>query len=109
MGRKEKNRFSQPKRGAAVTLLVKGGAKRDSVERITDDGIVIIALNAPSIQFDQLNNALLAFLSGVLGIKRSELEIVAGLDSEQKLVAILGQDPEKVDQALRKALQRSSS
>ncbi len=109
MGRKEKPRFSQPKRGAALTLLVKGGANRDSVERITDDGIVIVALHAPATQFDQLNNTLLAFLSGILGVKRSELEIVAGLDSEQKLVAILGQDPERVDQALRRALQKPSS
>ncbi|WP_322806284.1 DUF167 domain-containing protein [Thermanaerothrix sp.] len=107
MEKKGLPRFSQPKRGAALTLLVRGGANRDSIERITNDGIVVIALNAPATQFDQLNNALLAFLSGILGVKRTDLEIVAGWDNEQKLVAILGQDPEKVDQALRKALQKT--
>lgn len=43
MEKKGLPRFSQPKRGAALTLLVRGGANRDSIERITNDGIVVIA------------------------------------------------------------------
>ena len=108
MGKKEKPRFSQPKRGAALTLWVKGGAGRDCVEHITDEGVVVVALHASATRSDQLNDALLAFLSSVLGVKRAELEIVAGFESEQKLVAVFGKEPEKVDQALRRALQKPS-
>ncbi len=104
MGRTTKPRFTQPKGGAALSILVRTGGSQSRVERITEDGVVVICLSTSGTDSDQINTALKALLESVLGVKRSQLEIVAGEMSAQKLVAVLGQDPEKVDEALKKAL-----
>lgn len=103
MGRATKPRFTQPKSGAALSILVRLGAPQGCVERISEEGVVIVGLPANDAKAEQINGALLELLEKVLGVKRSQLEIVAGKESAQKLVAIIGQSPEIVDKALRKA------
>ncbi|WP_299028107.1 DUF167 family protein [uncultured Thermanaerothrix sp.] len=103
MGRATKPRFTQSKGGAALSILVRSGAPQGCIECITEDGVVIVGLPATEDKPEQINGALLALLEKVLGVKRSQLEIVAGEESAQKLVAVIGPSPEIVDQALRKA------
>jgi uncharacterized protein len=87
------------KMGAALAIRVTPGAKRNEIDGILDDGTIRIRLTAPPVE-GKANSALIDFLARVLGARRSEIEIVAGETSRNKLVAITDIDPQTVQEKL---------
>jgi uncharacterized protein (TIGR00251 family) len=87
------------KMGAALAIRVIPGAKRTEIDGILDDGTIRIRLTAPPVD-GKANSALIEFLSRVLGVRRSDIEIVAGETSRNKLVTIAGIDPATVQDRL---------
>jgi len=83
------------KRGAALAVRVTPRASRNEIFGVLNDGTVKIHLTAPPVE-GQANEALLKFLSEVLGVPVSRLEIVAGKTGRDKLVSIMGVDAETV-------------
>jgi hypothetical protein len=66
---------------------------------VLNDGTVKIHLAAPPVD-NEANEQLIAFLSDVLSIAKSRIEIVAGMTGRDKLVSVLDMDVETVHQRL---------
>jgi uncharacterized protein len=69
-------------------------AVADRVDGVVD-GVLRARVTAPAVD-GAANNALLRLLAGELDIARSDVRIVAGATSRQKLVVIDGVDPEDI-------------
>lgn len=81
------------KKGAAMAVRVTPRASRTEIVGALHDGTVKIHV-AASPDDGQLNEELLKFLSGVLGIPRSHVDIVAGNTGRDKLISVLDLDAE---------------
>lgn len=83
------------KKGAALAVRVTPRASRNEIVEVTSDGTVRIRLTAPPVE-GRANEALVGFLSKILDVAPSRIEIVAGATGRDKLVAILDLDAETV-------------
>jgi uncharacterized protein (TIGR00251 family) len=100
--------FKDARTGTAITVKVIPRAKKNEVAGLMDDGSIRIRLTAPPVE-GAANQALVDFLAELLGLHRSQIEIVAGLSSEHKLVSLVGIAPQAVDGILRRALPAADS
>ncbi len=87
------------KRGSALAIRITPRASRNEIVEIMSDGTVRIRLTASPVD-DRANDALIEFLSGVLNVSPSRIEIVAGASGRDKLVSILDLDAESVHQRI---------
>lgn len=67
------------------------------------DGTIKIKLTAPPVE-GKANLALMEFLSEVLDVPRSKIDIVAGINSREKLISIIDLDAETVQERILKRL-----
>ena len=79
------------KRGAALALRVTPRASKNEIVGVLDDGTVKIHLTAPPVD-GKANEALLKFLSEILDVPLSRLDIVAGTSGRDKLVSVTDMD-----------------
>lgn len=89
------------KSGAAITVRVTPRASRNEISEILDDGTVKIRLTSTQ-QEEKTNQALVAFLAEVLGVKSAQVEVVAGLSGNDKLVTITDLDANTVHDRILK-------
>ena len=89
MARKAK--FSNGKRGIALPVRVIPRASRNEFVEVLSDQTVKIRLTAPPVE-GKANEELIKFLSKVLDVPKSKIEIVAGKTGRDKLVSILDAD-----------------
>jgi uncharacterized protein len=87
------------KAGAAITVRITPRASHNEVSEILDDGTVKVRLTAKTSD-EKMNQALISFLAEVLEISPSQLEIVAGLGGNDKLVTILNLDKAQVQERI---------
>lgn len=87
------------KRGSALALRVTPRADRNQITGLLNDGTIKVQL-ASAAEDDVSNKELLAFLSEVLGVPKSRVEIVAGEASRDKLVSVLDMDSETAHQRI---------
>lgn len=83
------------KKGAALAIRVTPRARRNEIVEVLSDGTVKIRLTA-SPDESESNVALVNFLSDVLNVSSSRIEIVAGTTGRDKLVSILDLDADTV-------------
>lgn len=83
------------KKGAALAIRVTPRARRNEIVEVLSDGTVKIRLTAQPDEV-QSNQALINFLSDVLNVPVSRIEIVAGTTGRDKLVSILDLDADTV-------------
>ena len=100
-------KFSDARRGAAITVKVSPRAKKSAVAGVMDDGTIKIKIAAPPVD-GAANKALIEFLAETLGLPKQQVDIVAGETSERKLVSLVGISPEQVDAILRGLLDPSA-
>jgi uncharacterized protein (TIGR00251 family) len=81
------------KRGSALALRITPRASRNQIVGLLEDGTIKVQL-ASTPDADESNQALLAFLSEVLGVPKARVEIVAGETGRDKLVSVLDMDSE---------------
>jgi uncharacterized protein len=94
--------FKDAKSGTAITVKIIPRAKRNEVAGVMEDGSVRIRITAPPVE-GAANQALVEFLSELLNIHKNQIEIVAGLTSERKLISLVGIAPQTVEGVLRQA------
>ncbi|MCI0521064.1 MAG: DUF167 domain-containing protein [Chloroflexi bacterium] len=82
-------------KGAALAVRVTPRASKNEIAEILSDGVVKIRLTAPPVE-GKANQALVEFLSEVLQVPKSRIDIVAGETGRDKLVSILGLDVDTV-------------
>lgn len=87
------------KRGSALAVRVTPRASRNEVVEILDDGTIKVRIAAPPAD-DEANTALIEFLSEILGVSKSKLDIVAGETGRDKLVSIVDMDVETAHQRI---------
>jgi len=71
-----------------ITVRVQPNAKRNEIVRF-EDGVLYLRISAPPLR-GKANQALLAFLSDILGVSKSRLSIEKGMTSRMKIIAVQG-------------------
>jgi uncharacterized protein YggU (UPF0235/DUF167 family) len=87
------------KLGSAIAIRVTPRASNNKIAEVLADGMVKIHLAAAPVD-NEANEKLVVFLSEVLSIPKSRIEIVAGMTGRDKLVSIIDLDVETVHQRL---------
>jgi uncharacterized protein (TIGR00251 family) len=85
--------------GAAITVRVTPRMAKNEIGEILEDGTIKIRLTAPPVD-GKANECLINYLAEVLETKPSKIEIVSGLTGRNKLISILDQSPEEVQQKI---------
>lgn len=93
MFNKKEPKFHHGRIGSAITVRVSPRASKNEISGIMQDGTIKIKLTSPPVE-GKANQALVEFLSELLGIPKSKIEIVSGSSGRIKLIAIEGLDAE---------------
>ena len=88
-----------------LKIRVTPRAKRDEVYYILEDGTVKVRLTAPPVE-GKANKALIKYFSGIFEIPRSQIEILSGFKSRNKLVNIQGMDSVEIYNKLNGIVKR---
>ncbi|HSG45583.1 MAG TPA: DUF167 domain-containing protein [Anaerolineales bacterium] len=94
-----KYKMSDGQKGSALAVRITPRASSNEIAEVLDDGTIRVRLAAPPTDNDA-NDALLVYLSEILGVPQSQLEIVAGSDGRDKLVSVIDMDVEMVHQRI---------
>ena len=81
------------KKGAAIAVRVTTRASKNQIIGALNDGTVKIYITAAPTE-GQANDELVNFLSDVLDVPKSRIEIVAGSTGRDKLISVLDMDAE---------------
>ena len=100
----KKHRLHHGERGSALAVRVIPRSRRNKIAEIMNDGTIKIRLTAPPVE-GKANQALVEFLSEVLEVPRSKIDIVAGVNSREKLISILDLDAETVQERILNKLE----
>lgn len=86
-------------KGSALAIRITPRASENEIAELLDDGTIKVRLAAPPTD-NEANDALLVYLSEILGVPKSQLEIVAGSDGRDKLISVVDMDVEMVHQRI---------
>jgi uncharacterized protein (TIGR00251 family) len=78
-------------RGSALAVRVTPRASRNEIVELLEDGTIKVRIAAPPAD-NEANEALVNFLSEILGVPKSKLDIVAGASGRDKLIAVMDMD-----------------
>ncbi|MFL7867843.1 MAG: DUF167 domain-containing protein [Anaerolineales bacterium] len=81
------------KKGAALAVRVTPRSSKNQIVGALSDGTIKIRITAAPNE-GQANEELVKFLSDVLGVAKSRIEIVAGETGRDKLISVLDLDAE---------------
>lgn len=87
-------------RGAAFTVRVITRAQKTEIAGVGEDGTLKIRLTAPPTD-GQSNVQLIEFLASRLEVDPSQIEILAGKDSRDKMLSVSNIAPELIDERLK--------
>lgn len=93
-----KFKITNAKGGAAFPVRVVPRASKNEISGRYKEAIKI-RLTAPPVE-GAANEALIAFLSEVLGVGKSQIEIISGHASRDKIVCVVGLPPREVEAQL---------
>ncbi len=87
------------RKGSALAVRVTPRANRNEIVELLDDGTIKVRIASPPSD-QEANDALIEFLSEVLGVPRSRLDIVAGVTGRDKLISVVDLDAETAHQRI---------
>jgi uncharacterized protein (TIGR00251 family) len=82
--------------GAAITVRVTPRARKTEFGGVLEDGTLRIRIKEPPVE-GKANKALLAYLAKVLGIRKNQIEIVAGQQGLDKIISVEDMTAEEVE------------
>jgi uncharacterized protein YggU (UPF0235/DUF167 family) len=86
-------------RGSALAVRVTPRASNNEIAEVLEDGTIRVRLaSAPAD--NEANEALVLFLSEILGVPKSKLDIVAGSVGRDKLISVVDMDVETAHQRI---------
>src|SRR5574338_581000 len=91
--------FHDGRKGAAFAVRVTPRASRNQIMELQSDGTVKVHIAAAPVD-DQANRELVKFMSEVLGVPKSRIDIVAGAAGRDKIIAVMDMDAEMVQRRL---------
>ena len=86
-------------KGSALAVRITPRASRNEIVELLDDGTIKVRLAAPPTDSES-NDALLQFFSEILGVPRTQLDIVAGSAGRDKLISVVDMDVETAHQRI---------
>jgi len=86
-------------KGSALAVRVTPRASRNEIVELLADGTIKVRLASPPAD-NEANDALIEFLSEILGVSRSQLDIVAGIAGRDKLISVVDMDVETAHQRI---------
>jgi uncharacterized protein (TIGR00251 family) len=89
----EKSFIEDASAGVILSVKLKPGSARDSIEGINQEGFLDVRVCAPPIK-GEANRSLLKLLSASLGVSRNRLSIKSGQTSRRKRIYVEGLTPE---------------
>lgn len=104
MSRSNTVHFSQGERGSALAVRVIPNAPRTQIAAIMDDGTIKIKVAAPPVE-GKANTVLITYLAKILQVAESQIEVVAGQKSRNKLITVLNISTQVANQRIQDALQ----
>jgi len=93
------HRFHDSGGGTAFVVRVVPKSSRNEVVEFMGDGTVRIHLTAPPVE-GKANRLLIDFLAELFQVKPSQIAIVAGEKSKNKIISVDGLSPNEVEQIL---------
>jgi uncharacterized protein len=99
MNTKREFHLHQGKSGAAISVHLVPRSSRNEIVEIMETGSVKIKLTAPPVD-GQANKALIDFLADALDVPPSQIEIISGQTSKNKIVTVLSLDAETLNQRI---------
>lgn len=81
------------KKGAAIAVRLTTRASKNQIVGALNDGTIKVRVTAAPTE-GQANDELVKFLSDVLDVPKSRIEIVAGSTGRDKLISVLDMDAE---------------
>lgn len=91
-------KITDAKKGSAFSVHVVPRARKNEIVGRLGDAIKV-RLTAPPVE-GKANEALVAFLAEQLDVQESQVEIVAGKTSRNKMVSVIGLSPAEVEKRL---------
>ncbi|RLC72272.1 MAG: YggU family protein [Chloroflexi bacterium] len=91
-------KITEVRSGVTFPVQVVPRASKNEIAGIHGDALKV-RLTAPPVE-GRANEALIAFLAQRLGVRKSQVEIVAGATSRRKMVRVTGLSPQEVEQHL---------
>lgn len=85
--------------GATFAVRIRPRAGKTAITG-TLDGALKIAVSAPPLE-GRANDALVEFLSGILRVPRSAVEVISGVHARNKVIRIVGCPAGAIELALR--------
>jgi uncharacterized protein (TIGR00251 family) len=85
--------------GASLSLRVSPGAKRTAIKGMYGEGALRVSVAAPP-EKGKANAELEAFLADLVGVGRSEVEVVRGHTGRDKVVLLRGLSEREVRESL---------
>lgn len=99
MSDERKFRMHDGKTGAAITVRITPKSSRNEIVEVLNDGTVKIRLMAVAAG-GATNQLLTEFLAGILGVKQTQIEVVAGDNGKDKLITIANVTPTEVQEKI---------
>lgn len=99
-----RHKLSDGRGGAALAIRVTPRASRNEIVEILPDHTIKIRLTAPPVD-GKANEALIEFLSKVLSVPKTRIDIVAGQTGRDKLVTIIDMDSSEAQELILKQLE----
>jgi len=87
------------RRGSALAVRITPRATRNEIVEVLDDGTIKVRIAAPPAD-NEANEALIGYLSEILGVPKSKLDIVASMSRRDKLISVVDMDVETVHQRI---------
>ena len=88
-------RLHDGKKGAAIAVRVTPRSRQNEIVEIQSDGTIRIHITSPAHE-GKANEELIAFLSDILGVPKSRIDIIAGASGRDKLITVLDMNAEEV-------------
>jgi uncharacterized protein (TIGR00251 family) len=92
------------KKGAALAIRVTTRASKNQIVGALSDGTIKVRITAAPVE-GQANDELIKYLSDVLDVAKSRIEIVAGETGRDKLVSVLDMDAETLHSKIVASIQ----
>ncbi len=86
---------------AVIAVRIQPRASKNEVV-VQSDGSLKIRLTAPPVD-GAANEALVRYLADILGVAKSQVEIVSGHTGREKRIRIAGRDPDNVLDLLKRS------
>lgn len=100
MSDKRNFEITDAKGGAAFTVRVVTRAENTEMVGVQDDGTLKVRLQASPAGDPTANKELIDFLAKILSVETSKIEIVAGINGREKVIAVEGITTDDVENKL---------